>query len=273
MLTTKVQDITLLEIDHPGANDPQYRLRRDFIASQFQKFLKTGIITDIEYTNQENQTWQTVLTKLEPLHNEYACSHFLNAQSKLTISKSKIPSFNKINQELDTQTGFRLQPIAGLIDGGSFMSLLGNKTMPCTQYIRHHSKPDYTPEPDIIHEVIGHGFLFTDPEIVEITVLFGKLAKRMISSKNEKGLILLGKIYWFSIEFGLIEENKKVKVLGAGLLSSIGEMKNASTGNVTRIPFDIETINNINYDFSKLQDTYMILPSLSFLKQILVENF
>jgi phenylalanine-4-hydroxylase len=273
MFNVQVQDITALDLDHPGANDPIYRERRNFIASLYDSFVQTGIIQDVSYTTEENQTWLKAMTILDELHSSYACSRFLVAKEKLPISKTHIPSFNLVNKLLAEQTDFRIMPIAGLIDGATFMTLLASKTMPCTQYIRHHSNPEYTPEPDIIHEIVGHAYFFTDPDIVDITVLFGQIAKQLITNNDELGLQLLGKIYWFTIEFGLIQDGDQVKAFGAGLLSSIGEMKNAVTGNVQRLPFDLEAIKAINYDFSHLQQTYFILPSLDFLHNLLVEEF
>jgi len=136
--------------------------------------------------------------------------------------------------------------------------------MHCTQYIRHDSRPDYTPEPDIVHEAIGHIPMFTDPNFVDFSRYIGKGARKA----NEEQLVELGRLYWFTIEFGLIEEGSQLKAYGAGLLSSFGELENAFTDKVERKPFDLEEVINQDYDYSKMQDLLFYIPSYAYLTKV-----
>lgn len=260
-------DISQLHIDHPGASDPIYRARRNEIALAADNYEVTGEIQEIIYTKQENSTWQIISSKLEPLHQEYACQKFLDCKKKLILPADKVPSFIRTNSQLE---GFELVPTAGLIEGSHFLRKLAERKMYCTQYIRHHSNPEYTPEPDIVHELIGHAYMFTDPEIVELTELFGRIACLATLEEN----LLLGSIYWFTIEFGLIRENNELKCYGAGLLSSIKEMQNAVEGKgATILDFDLGIIEKTIYDFSDIQNTYFVIPSFNYLYEVIKTRF
>ncbi|HLG25697.1 MAG TPA: phenylalanine 4-monooxygenase, partial [Candidatus Gracilibacteria bacterium] len=233
IIKVPVADISFLPLDHPGANDPEYRERRNQIARAAQEFRENPEhIPTIPYTKVEKLTWSTAIEKLFPLHEKFASELHRNAQKKLKIPEKSIPQLKKLNEQIERLHGFQLAPIEGLIDSRSFLSALGQRTMLCTQYIRHKSRPDYTPEPDIIHEVIGHVPAFADRDMVDFSVLLGKLAKKA----NEKELKAIERIYWFTIEFGLLEEEGKLKAFGAGLLSSIGEIQHCFTDAVERKP-------------------------------------
>jgi phenylalanine-4-hydroxylase len=260
-------DISLLQIDHPGANDQVYRARRNEIALAAQQYELIGKIREISYLEQENKTWEIIVKKLDSLHSQYACQKFLDCKQKLELSKNIIPSFTSVNSLL---INFELIPTAGLIEGSHFLKKLAERKMYCTQYIRHHSNPEYTPEPDIVHELIGHAYMFTDPEMVDITILFGKIALRA----TPEDLLLLGSIYWFTIEFGLVRENGELKCYGAGLLSSIKEMENVIEGKgVNILDFDIDAIERTGYDYSDIQNTYFVIPSFNYLYEVIKTKF
>lgn len=131
--------------------------------------------------------------------------------------------------------------------------------MLCTQYIRHASNPEYTPEPDIVHEVIGHVPMFTDPDFVEFSELLGRAALKA----NEEELKQIERLYWFTIEFGLIQE-KELKVYGAGLLSSFGEIQHCM--GVEKLPFDLQTVIETDYDYTKMQDKLFVIQSFKDLR-------
>src|SRR6185436_1771625 len=123
---------------------------------------------------------------------------------------------SEMNRSLKETTGFRLAPIEGLVETRAFLSWLSYRVMLSTQYVRHHSRPDYTPEPDIIHESIGHIPSFTNAEFADFSQFIGRGAR----IANDQQLEQLGRLYWFTVEFGLVEEGDSFKAFGAGLLSS-----------------------------------------------------
>ncbi|HCA59310.1 MAG TPA: hypothetical protein DEP46_15175, partial [Blastocatellia bacterium] len=135
------EDIEELDLDHPGANDPEYRKRRDYIASLAKKFRETGVITDVDYNEEEQSIWRHVAERLEELHQRHASPFYLRAKRDLGISNDRIPQLTEMNRRLKELTNFRLAPIEGLVNTRAFLSWLSWRTMLSTQYIRHHSRP------------------------------------------------------------------------------------------------------------------------------------
>jgi monomeric phenylalanine-4-hydroxylase len=258
------EDINELHLDHPGANDPEYRKRRDYIAGLSKKFRETGKITDVDYTEDEQNIWRHVAGRLEGLHEKYASPFYLKAKKDLGISNDRIPQLSEMNRRLRELTGFRLAPIEGLVETRAFLSWLSYRVMLSTQYIRHHSRPDYTPEPDIVHESIGHIPMFTNPNFADYSQFVGHGARMA----NDKQLEELGRLYWFTVEFGLVEHEGGIKAYGAGLLSSYGELAHAFSDEVERRPFGLEEVINTSYDYSDMQPVLYVIPSFRELKEV-----
>lgn len=260
----KFENINELHIDHPGANDVEYRARRDYIASCAKRFRETGAITDVDYNAREQRVWRYVAEELEELQQKYASPFYLRAKKDLGIRTDQIPQLSEMNRRLKELTGFRLAPIEGLVETRGFLSWLSYRVMLCTQYIRHHSQPAYTPEPDIVHEAIGHIPMFTNPNFADFSQFIGHGAR----IANDKQLEELGRLYWFTVEFGMVEHEGDIKAYGAGLLSSFGELEHAFSDNVERRPFDLETVINHEYTYSDMQPVLYIIPSYAELKEV-----
>ncbi len=258
------EDIEELPIEHPGAHDPEYRERRDHIASLSKQFREDPEhkIIDVEYTPEEQKIWQIVATKLDELHQKHASEVYLAAKKKLGITNDQIPQISKLSQRLTELTGFRLAPIEGLVDTRAFLSWLSWKTMLSTQYIRHHSRPEYTPEPDIVHESIGHIPMFTNQNFADFSQSIGHGARVATDEQIEE----LGRLYWFTVEFGLIEEQGELKAYGAGLLSSFGELEHALSDKVERRKFDLEQVIKTDYSYSDMQPILYVISSYEELK-------
>jgi phenylalanine-4-hydroxylase len=257
------EDINQLHLDHPGASDPEYRTRRDYIAGLSKRFRETGVITDVDYTEEEQGIWRHVAERLEELHQKHASPFYLAAKKDLGISTQRIPQLSEMNRRLKELTSFRLAPIEGLVETRAFLSWLSYRVMLSTQYIRHHSRPEYTPEPDIVHESIGHIPMFTNPDFADYSQFVGHGAR----IANDKQLEELGRLYWFTVEFGLVEHEGDVKAYGAGLLSSFGELEYAFGDEVDRRPFDLEQVINTDYDYSEMQRVLYVIPSYAELKE------
>jgi len=258
------EDIEELALDHPGASDEAYRTRRDHIASLSKKFRETGVITDVDYNDDEQGVWRYVAGELEELHQKHASPFYLKAKRDLGISNDRIPQLSEMNRRLKELTGFRLAPIEGLVDTRAFLSWLSWRTMLSTQYIRHHSRPEYTPEPDIVHEAIGHIPMFTNPNFADYSQFVGHGAR----IANDQQLEELGRLYWFTVEFGMVEHEGEIKAYGAGLLSSFGELEHAFSDKVERRPFNLEQVINTSYDYSEMQPILYVIPSYAELKEV-----
>jgi phenylalanine-4-hydroxylase len=262
--TSTTRDITLLDLDHPGANDAAYRVRRAEIAAVARRHRQEGgEMPDIAYTEEEHETWRTAVTRLNELHEKNASAAYLAAKRALRISPDRIPQLNELNDRLAAFGGFRLSPVEGFIDSRTFLSTHERDTMLCTQYIRHASRPEYTPEPDVIHELVGHAPTFIDSDFVAFTRRIGQAA----AIADAAGLTALERLYWFTVEFGLIRENGKLKAFGAGLLSSFGEIEYCLAGEVERREFQLEEVLATPYEPTAMQPKLFIIPSFAALKE------
>src|SRR5215218_10082245 len=260
----KFEDINELHLDHPGANDTEYRKRRDYIASLAKKFRETGVITDVDYNEDEQNIWRVVANRLEEIQARRASKFYLQAKKDLGISNDRIPQLTEMSRRLKELSNFRLAPIEGLVETRAFLSWLSWRTMLSTQYIRHHSRPEYTPEPDIVHEAIGHIPMFTNQNFADYSQFIGHGARIATDEQIEE----LGRLYWFTVEFGLVEHEGDVKAYGAGLLSSFGELEHAFSDEVERRPFDLEEVINTPYDYSEMQRILYVIPSYAELKEV-----
>ena len=222
-----------LDPDHPGFQDEGYRARRNEIAKIAMEWndmsmeeRMTTKIPHAPYSEDENAVWAAIMERISPVHEKYACRQYLDNARKLGLPDDKIPQLQEVSEKLQGMTGFRQEPVGGLVHPKTFHSALANKVFLSTQYIRHSSRPFYTPEPDVVHELVGHTAMLGVPEWAELNILFGDADMR---TESEEAIKKLGTIYWFVLEFGACRENGEIKAVGPGLLSSFGEMEHACT--------------------------------------------
>ena len=227
-----------------------------------------SVIPEINYSKEEHEAWSLVWKNLIPLHKKHACDEYLEAfelfQKHCNFSENKIPSFEPISQFLKQRTGFVLNPVAGLLSGRDFLNALAFRVFFSTQYIRHPSKPLYTPEPDIVHEVLGHVPLFANPDFADFSQEIGLAS---IGASDEQ-LIKLLRCYWYSVEFGLCRQGKDIKAYGAGLLSSIGELEYSITSpEPKRLNWDPVDAGLRDYPITTYQPIYYVADSFADAKQ------
>jgi len=232
-----------LDPDHPGFRDREYRARRNAIAAIAMNYRPGDPIPNAPYTELEHEVWQTIWKALGPAHREHACAEYLACLEQLNFDTNRIPQLDEVSRKVEAISGFRLEPVAGLVEPRIFLESLARGVFLCTQYIRHHSTPLYTPEPDVAHEIIGHAVTLASTRLAEINRLFGEAVKRTTS---ETQLDRLARVYWFTIEFGVLRENGQVKAYGTGLLSSAGEL--AEMHKAELLPLDLEVAANQVYD-------------------------
>jgi len=258
--------IVQLDPDHPGFRDLKYRQRRNQIAQIALKYQPGDPIPDAPYTDEEHQVWLTIWRALQPAHQQHACAEYLECLKKLDFAPNRIPQLRQVNEKVLAISGFRLEPVAGLVQPRVFLENLADGVFLCTQYIRHHSTPLYTPEPDVVHEIIGHGVTLASSRLAELNRLFGKAVQRTTSAD---ALEMLSRIYWFTIEFGVLREDGAVKAYGTGLLSSAGELAKMHEADLR--PFDVEAAARLNYDPTHFQPVLFCADSFEMMYQTLRE--
>jgi phenylalanine-4-hydroxylase len=258
--------IVQLDPDHPGFRDREYRQRRNQIAQLAMDFQPGDQIPDAPYTAEEHQVWRTIWAALEPAHQQHACAEYLAALRRLSFDPDRIPQLREVNEKVQAISGFRLEPVAGLVQPRVFLENLANGVFLCTQYIRHHSTPLYTPEPDVVHEIVGHGVTLASARLAELNRLFGEAVKRTTA---QDALDRLSRVYWFTIEFGALREGESVKAYGTGLLSSAGEMEEMRDAELR--PLDLEAASRQQYDPTHFQPVLYCAESFEAIYQTLRE--
>ena len=255
-----------LDPDHPGFRDHEYRARRNAIARIATNYKTGDPIPDAPYTELEHGVWQTIWKALEPAHREHACAEYLACLDHLDFGRNRIPQLSEVSQKVEAISGFRLEPVAGLVEPRVFLESLANGVFLCTQYIRHHSTPLYTPEPDVAHEIIGHAVTLASTRLAEINRLFGEAVRR---TKDAARLDRLARVYWFTIEFGVLREDGRVKAYGTGLLSSAGELAEMHKAELR--PLDLEAAANHVYDPTHYQSMLFCVESFDAMDHMLRE--
>lgn len=253
-----VEGLVELDRDHPGFRDSEYRQRRLAIARLALDYRPGDPVPVAAYSDEEHDLWRDVHSLLIPLHRERACREIVDLQSVLPLDPNRIPQLEDLNANLMATSGFRMLPVAGLVLAQTFMRYLGRQIFLSTQYVRHHSRPLYTPEPDVIHELVGHAATLVHPAIAELSRVLGAAAE----SASEEEMVRLDRVYWYTLEFGLVEEWGEVKAFGAGLLSSAGELAEFDVHADLRA-WDLDEISRTPFDPTDLQRRLFVAPSFT----------
>ena len=253
-----------LHADHPGFADDVYRARRALVDRLARAYRHGGAFPVVEYTDAENRTWREVYERLAAVHRRHACAEYRRALADLEhhcgYGGDRIPRGRDVSEFLAWRTGFRLRPVAGLLSPRDFLNGLAFRVFFATQYLRHGSRPFYTPEPDICHELIGHAPMFADPAFADLSQEIGLASLGASAEDIER----LARCYWHSVEFGLVRENGERKAYGAGLLSSFGELEHASaaTSCATFEDWNPNAAARRSYPVTEYQPIYFVADSL-----------
>jgi phenylalanine-4-hydroxylase len=249
--------------DHPGANDPAYRARRGAIAAAALAWSPGEPSPKIAYTEDEQEVWRTVCRELAPKHARYAIAEYREALERLALPTDHVPDLDEVSERLAPLTGFRYVPAAGLVALREFYGALAGGVFHSTQYVRHPSEPLYTPEPDVIHEVIGHGNMLASPRFAALKKAAGEAARRV---ETDDALQLIADIFWFTMEFGVMREDGELRAYGAGILSSYGEIEEFRT--MEHRPLDVAEMGSADYDITAYQPVLYRAESLDEVREV-----
>jgi phenylalanine-4-hydroxylase len=261
-------DVTELELEpgHPGLGDEGYIQRREELFALCRRHRLENLGPPlIDYDAEETRIWREVSPKLDELHVRYACRIYLDAKRELAITRDEIPQLRHLSERVRRETNMHLVPAEGALPYRTFYEYIAQRGFPVTQFIRHGSHPEFTPEPDMIHDCLGHVPPLMNQDYAELLTLIGKAAA---TTRSGEQVLALKRFSWFSIEFGLIDEAGATKVFGAGILSSTGEIPYAiDSPEVTREPFVTDVVINTDYDPSRMQQHLFVAPSFPFLRR------
>lgn len=263
-----------LTADHPGFSDAHYRARRAEIDALARAYRHGARLPVVAYTAREVATWRAVYERLGSLHARFACEAYRRAVREMArecgFGAEAVPGLAAVSDFLRLRTGFSIRPTPGLLRARDFLAGLAFRVFFATQYVRHHSKPFYTPEPDVCHELIGHAPMFADPAFAELSQEIGLASLGASDHEVER----LARCYWYSVEFGLLEEDGARRAYGAGLLSSYGELAYACSAGADReggaearpppeyLPWDPQLAAGRPHPITDYQPAYFVARSL-----------
>lgn len=213
----------------------------------------------IAWSDDEHLVWSELMQRQLSCIQDCACDEYLAGLAQLNLPADRVPQLAEINQVLEHTTGWRCTAVPALISFDRFFALLANKEFPVATFIRHREDFDYLQEPDIFHEIFGHCALLTNPAFANFTETYGKLG--LAASKEDR--VYLARLYWFTIEFGLLDTPDGLRIYGGGILSSPGETHYALNSKTPkRQHFDILDVLRTPYRIDILQPVYYLLPGI-----------
>lgn len=212
----------------------------------------------IHYTEEEHSTWAKLYARQTAAIKDRACQEYLSALDTLQLPHDRIPQCVDLSRRLNKLSGWTITPVPALINFKKFFKLLANKQFPAASFIRRPEDLDYLEEPDIFHEIFGHVPLLTDPRFAAFSQAYGKAG--LVADKADHAM--LARLYWFTVEFGLIQRAAGLRVYGAGIVSSPGECRYALEDlRPQRKPFDPIDMLRTPYRIDVYQTTYFVINS------------
>ena len=215
----------------------------------------------VHYTAEEHETWQILLARFAAMIPRYMCQQYLDGFAKMAFPQSHIPHLADVQARLQRYAPWRIRRVSGIVPDADFYGAFAEQSFPSNDFIRARADIDYTPSPDIFHEIVGHVPILTDPTMAAFTQKLGAFARQVLAAHGPSQLVPLARIYWYTLEFGLLATPQGIKILGAGFAP--GEMMHAFTDGVQRLPFSIAAVAAHPYNYWEMQDTLFVIPSLA----------
>ena len=219
----------------------------------------------IHYTDDENQVWSELINGQLQLLEGNVCREYIEALEVMDFPRDRIPQIHEISSVLMDHTGWSVAPVPALIDFTNFFKLLANRQFPAATFIRRKEDIGYLQEPDIFHEIFGHTPLLTDYRFAAFTEAYGKAGL----AADKKDHAMLARLFWFTVEFGLINSSDGLRSYGAGIVSSPGELTYAMESDLPdRRPFDVLDALRTPYRIDIYQTVYFTLDSFDTLFEL-----
>ena len=223
------------------------------------------------YTAEEHDRWDRLFAKQREVLPGRACQQFLDAVDELELSRSGIPNMEELSDRLEKMTGWRVVPVTDLVPDDIFFDHLANRRFPAGAFIRPEEEFDYLEEPDIFHDIYGHVPLLANPVFADFMEAYGRGGNRALELGQLKNL---ARLYWYTVEFGLIRTAEGLRIYGAGILSSPHESKfSLEDDSPNRVGFDLPRIMRTKHIIDDFQQTYFVIDSFEQLLETCYKDF
>ncbi len=222
------------------------------------------------FTPEEHAVWDTLYERQIKLLPGRASKAYLRGLDLLKLSESGIPNFEELSERLMKATGWQVVAVPGLVPDDVFFDHMANRRFVAGNFIRRADQLDYLQEPDVFHDVFGHVPLLADPVFADYMEAYGRGGQRAL---QHGALKQLSRLYWYTVEFGLIQEDDDLRIYGAGIVSSYGESRYAlDSDSPNRIGFDLKRVMRTNYRIDDFQQNYFVIPSFDELLRVTIET-
>ncbi len=223
------------------------------------------------YTAEEHATWVTLYERQAQVLPGRACKAFLHGLEALDLHGTGVPDFERLSEKLRALTGWSVVAVPGLVPDDVFFDHLANRRFPAGNFIRRADQLDYLQEPDVFHDVFGHVPMLTDPTFADYMAAYGRGGRRALELGR---LHNLARLYWYTVEFGLVQEAEGLRIYGAGIVSSKAESVFAlEDPSPNRIGFELERVMRTPYRIDDFQQVYFVIPSIEELQSVTLRDF
>ncbi len=211
------------------------------------------------YTAEQNAVWSELVGRRMPQLREHACREYMDGFKQIGLQVDRLPDLKAVSALLGPRTGWQSTPVSGFLPADAFFEMLANRMFPTTTWLRSRESMEYTPEPDIFHDVFGHVPMHAHPVFADFLEQYGKICAAVIDKPD--ALERLGRLFWFTVEFGLIRQHGEIKVYGSGLISSHGECTRVLAGGCEVRDFDLDAVLNQEFQTSAMQPVLYAVES------------
>ena len=211
------------------------------------------------YTSEQHATWAELVRRCMPQLRQYACAEYLDGFEQIGLQEDSIPDLTAISAKLEPRTGWNSTPVSGFLPTDAFFEMLAARRFPTTTWLRDKKSLEYTPEPDIFHDVFGHVPMHAHPVFAEFLYEYGRVCCEMSGRKDD--LERMGRFFWFTVEFGVIRQHGEIKVYGSGLISSHGECTYVVERGPEIRDFNLDQVLEHKFSISEMQPVLYAVES------------
>jgi phenylalanine-4-hydroxylase len=220
------------------------------------------------YTEDEHAIWAELVRRRAPQIEGFACREYLEGYELLGLEETRLPNLKRISERLIARTGWKTTPVKGFLPAPAFFEMLANREFPSTTWLRDRRSLEYTPEPDIFHDVFGHVPMHAYQVFADFLERYGALCR---TTEDPEVLEQLGRLFWYTVEFGLIWQEGELKMFGSGIISSHGECSNVLEGRCEVRRFELDAVLNTAVKVDEIHKVLFALDSFEQMFEALLE--